>query len=100
MSAVYHATPRQRWKDVVLPQLVPALFAALRTGFALSWKLVLVLEAVATSTGVGAEMTFAFRKLDSAEMVAWALILGVFMWIVEQQAFGRVERRLSRWRTA
>jgi NitT/TauT family transport system permease protein len=98
MSEVFGATSRQRWKDVVLPQLVPALFAALRTGFALSWKLVLVLEAVATSDGVGAQMAFAFKRLDSAEMVAWALVFGLFMWLIEVQVFGRVERRLSRWR--
>ncbi len=36
MSEVYQANWRQVWKDVILPQTVPALFAGLRTGFALS----------------------------------------------------------------
>lgn len=98
MSEVFHASRRQLWKDVILPQTVPALFAGLRTGFALSWKLVVVLEAIAASTGVGAAMLFSFRQLQAAEMVAWGLILAIFMWVVEVQGFRRVERRLSRWR--
>jgi NitT/TauT family transport system permease protein len=98
MSEVFHARRRQVWKDVILPQTVPALFAALRTGFALSWKLVVVLEAIAASSGVGSAMLFEFRQLRAADMVAWGLILAIFMWLVEVQGFRRVERRLSRWR--
>lgn len=99
MSDVYGATRRQRWTHVILPQAVPALFGGLRTGFALSWKLVVVLEAVGTSTGVGAAMLFSFRQLDSAQMVAWALILALFMWLIEVFAFRPAERRLNRWRS-
>jgi NitT/TauT family transport system permease protein len=98
MSEVFNASWRQTWTQVILPQTVPALFAGLRTGFALSWKLVVVLEAIAASTGVGSAMLFSFRQLEAAEMVAWGLILGIVMWIVEVQGFRRVERRLSRWR--
>jgi NitT/TauT family transport system permease protein len=98
MSEVFRAGWRQTWTHVIIPQTVPALFAGLRTGFALSWKLVVVLEAVAASTGVGAAMTFSFRQLEPAQMVAWGLILALVMWLVEVQGFRRVERRLSRWR--
>lgn len=100
MSDVYNASRGQRWRHVILPQTVPALFAGLRTGFALSWKLVVVLEAVATSTGVGAAMLFSFRQLDAAQMVAWGLILALFMWVIELVAFRPAERRLNRWRGA
>jgi NitT/TauT family transport system permease protein len=98
MAEVYNMTSRQMWIHVILPQTVPALFAGLRTGFALSWKLVVVLEAIAASTGVGSSMLFAFRQFEAAEMVAWGLILAIVMWLVEVQGFRRVERRLSRWR--
>jgi NitT/TauT family transport system permease protein len=98
MSEVYHASRRQLWKDVILPQTVPALFGGLRTGFALSWKLVVVLEAVASDKGVGSAMLFSFRQLEAAEMVAWGAILAIFMVIIEVAGFRRVERRLYRWR--
>jgi NitT/TauT family transport system permease protein len=98
MSEVFRASRRQVWTAVILPQTVPALFAALRTGFALSWKLVVVIEAIAAGTGVGSAMLFSFRQLEAAQMVAWGAILAVFMWIVEVQVFRRVERRLYRWR--
>jgi NitT/TauT family transport system permease protein len=98
MSEVFQASRRQVWTHVILPQTVPALFAALRTGFALSWKLVVVIEAIAAGTGVGSAMLFSFRQLEAAQMVAWGAILAVFMWIVEVQVFRRVERRLYRWR--
>ncbi|MHB8499765.1 MAG: ABC transporter permease [Candidatus Acidiferrales bacterium] len=98
MSEVFHAGWRQKWVDVILPQTVPALFAGLRTGFALSWKLVVVLEALAASRGVGEAMLFSFQELDTAQMIAWGLILSLVMWLVEVQVFRRVERRASRWR--
>jgi NitT/TauT family transport system permease protein len=98
MSEVFRASRQQLWSAVILPQTVPALFAALRTGFALSWKLVVVIEAIAAGSGVGSAMLFSFRQLEAAQMVAWGAILAVFMWIVEVQVFRRFERRLNRWR--
>lgn len=98
MSDVFRAGAGQRWRHVILPQTVPALFAGLRTGFALSWKLVVVLEAVSTNRGVGAMMLFSFRELDTARMIAWGALLSVVMWLVEVLVFRRLERRASRWR--
>src|SRR5690606_13604327 len=53
MSHVFRVPTWMRWRHVVLPQMIPAFFAAARVGFAVSWKFVVVIEAMVTSRGVG-----------------------------------------------
>jgi NitT/TauT family transport system permease protein len=98
MTEVFQVSTWDRWRVVLLPQLLPAIFAAGRVGFAVSWKFVVVIEAIATSTGVGAMMLFSFVRLQADDMIALALLFTVIMWTVESQVFARLEAYLFRWR--
>jgi NitT/TauT family transport system permease protein len=98
MTQVFQVSTSERWRHVLLPQLLPSLFAAARVGFAVSWKFVVVIEAIATSNGVGSQMLFSFMRLQSDDMIAWALIFTLIMWTVETQVFARLERYIFRWR--
>lgn len=97
MSGVFRASTRERWRHVLIPQLVPALIAALQTAFALSWKLVVVIEALAVSRGIGAQMLRAFRVLDVDTGIAWASVFVLVMWLVDVVIFDKAEKRLLRW---
>lgn len=99
MSDVFRASVPERWRHVLFPQLVPATLAALQTAFALSWKLVVVIEALSVSRGIGAQMLRSFRLLDIAEGIAWASVFALAMWLVDANVFQRAESHLLRWRT-
>mgnify|MGYP001058013101 CR=1 FL=1 len=85
------------WHNLV-PQLVPALLTAVRNSFALSWKLVVVVEALGQPEGLGAAIFQSFRLLRMREMLALAILFTILMELIERGALGRLERRLLRWR--
>ena len=60
-------------RHVVLPQLVPFVVAAARSGLALIWKIVLVVELLGRSNGVGFQLSVFFQLFDVAAILAYAL---------------------------
>lgn len=94
-------TYRFGWLDylrhVVVWQAMPAIVAAVQTAFAFSWKLVVLMEALAADDGVGAHIYDAFQLLRPAEMMAYALVFIIVMRVIEGVAFAPLARKASRW---
>jgi NitT/TauT family transport system permease protein len=72
MALVYRFTRWQRIRHVWLPQLFPYLMAATRGGLALIWKIVLVVELLGRSDGIGFQLHMAFQVFDVASILASA----------------------------
>jgi len=98
MARVYRYPTWSYLRHVLVAQSVPTLFSALRTSFGMSWKLVVLMEALSSSQGIGARMVFHFRLLDPAAVVAYLAIFMVVMVVVDRLLFAPVERHLLRWR--
>lgn len=81
-----------------LPQLYPYLMAAGRSGIALIWKIVLVVELLAGDSGVGHEMQLFFQYFDIAGVLAYMFAFVVVMLAVEVAVVEPLERHLTRWR--
>lgn len=90
-----------RWKTlrhVVLPQLEPYIVAAARSGIALIWKIVLVVELLGRNNGVGFQLYLYFQLFDITAILAWALIFIIIMQAVEFFIFQPLENHATRWR--
>lgn len=90
-----------RWKTlrhVVLPQLAPYFAAAARSGLALVWKIVLVVELLGRPNGVGFELQTAFQLWDVATILAYALAFGLIVQLIELCLLQPWERAANRWR--
>lgn len=90
-----------RWaslRHVVLPQLAPFFAAAARSGLALTWKIVLVVELLGRSNGVGFELQTAFQLFDVALVLAYALAFTAVVQLIEVALLQPWERRAGRWR--
>ncbi len=90
-----------RWKafrHVVVPQLGPYLAVAARSGLALVWKIVLVVELLGRPSGVGYEIGVAFQLFDVTRILAYALVFVAVMLAIETSLVQPLERRASRWR--
>tara|TARA_R110002167_G_scaffold23426_5_gene83131 strand:+ start:4529 stop:5290 length:762 start_codon:yes stop_codon:yes gene_type:complete len=98
MAQVYQLPRAVRIGAVLFPQLVPAFLTAMRFSFALSWKLVVVVEAIGQPDGIGASIFTSFRQLRMREVAATALIFIIAMQLLEHGVLGRVEKKLLRWR--
>ena len=63
----------ERCLKTLLPQLQPYLAAASRSGIALIWKIVLVVELLGRSNGVGFQIYLSFQLFDVAAILAYTL---------------------------
>jgi len=90
-----------RWKTlrhVVLPQLAPFLAASARSGLALVWKIVLVVELLGRSDGVGFMLHLFFQLFDVAGILAYTIAFVAVVLLLELGVFQPWERRASAWR--
>jgi NitT/TauT family transport system permease protein len=98
MSHVFHFTKWMKITQVILPQLVPNIFAATRYGLGLAWKVVVVVEMFGTSNGVGYQVMKSYQVFNMEGVIAWTLTFVVAMIVIEYGAINLAERRLTAWR--
>ena len=99
VARVYRVGPLRTFRQVYLPQLYPYLMAAARSGLALIWKIVLVVELLGRSSGVGFQIGTYFQFFDITSILAYTLAFAAVILLIEATAVRPLERRLSRWRS-
>lgn len=100
MAQVFRLSPLARLRHVLLPQLTPFMAASARNGLAIIWKIVLVVEFLGRSTGVGFQIHMKFQLFDIAGVLAYALGFVAIMLAIDYLLIQPAERRASRWRRA
>lgn len=99
MSRAYGRKPRDVYRHVLIPAILPFVFAGVRVSFAISWKVEQLTEVFGSNKGVGFQIRSAFQRFSVTEVLAWVLLFIAFMLVVERVILVRAERRLFRWRT-
>ena len=82
----------------VAAEIAPHLAGAARAGLALIWKLVLVVEFLGRSNGVGFRIHLDFQMFDITGVLANALAFVAVMLAIEWAVLGPLARRAARWR--
>lgn len=101
LMQVARAYRLSRWVTltrVYLPQLVPYLMAAARSGLSLIWKIVLVVELLGRSNGIGFQLNVFFQFFDIAGILAYTLVFAGIVLMIEALMLRPLERRLTGWR--
>ena len=98
VAKVYRVGRLDTLFKVYLPQLYPYLMAAARSGLALIWKIVLVVELLGRSNGVGFQLNIFFQFFDIGSILAYTLAFAAVILLVEAVGMRPLERRLTRWR--
>ena len=98
VAGVYRVPPLRTLIQVYLPQLFPYVMAAARGGLALIWKIVLVVELLGRSDGVGFQLGTFFQFFDITSILAYTLAFAAVVLGVEAVLMRPLERRLTRWR--
>ena len=83
---------------IYLPQLYPGLFASARSGLALIWKLVLVVELLGRPNGVGFEIRTLFNYFDIAGILAYAFAFIAIMLTLDWVVLVPLQQRTTGWR--
>jgi NitT/TauT family transport system permease protein len=97
-AKVYRLTPWDTLRHVVLPQLSPFFAATARSGLALVWKIVLVVELLGRSNGVGFQLHLFFQLFDVPSILAYTIAFIFVVQVIEFSVFVPWERRANRWR--
>ncbi len=98
MATVYRLSFLERIRHVVIPQLQPYFAASSRSGVALIWKIVLVVELLGRPNGVGFQIHLYFQLFDVAAILAYTLAFVAIMLLVELLLVQPFERYSTRWR--
>jgi len=98
MASVYRFSSFDRIRHVLIPQLQPYFAAASRSGIALIWKVVLVVELLGRSNGVGFQIYLYFQIFDVAAILAYTLAFVAVVLMIELLLVQPYERHATRWR--
>ena len=91
--------PRQRViLHVLIPSLLPFLFAAARYCFALGWKGLVVAEVFGGMDGAGWTIKFWYDAHRAYGVIGYALFFVIFALVFEKFMFDQLSKRLFRWR--
>jgi len=97
-ARVYRLTPWVTLRHVILPQLAPFFAASARSGLALVWKIVLVVELLGRSNGVGFQLHLYFQLFDVPGILAYTIAFIIVVQAIEFGLFVPWERYANRWR--
>ena len=100
LAQVFRMPRMTRLRHVILPQLAPFIAGAARSGMAVIWKIVLVVEFLGRSDGIGFQIHLYFQLFDVAHVLVYALSFIAVMLIVEWTLLQPWEARVRRWRVA
>jgi NitT/TauT family transport system permease protein len=98
MARIYRLTGWQRFAHLTLPQLAPYMAAAARNGLAVIWKIVLVVEFLGRSSGIGFQIHLKFQLFEISGVLAYAFSFVAVMLLIDYGLIQPAEARATRWR--
>ncbi|MGP4056779.1 ABC transporter permease [Mycobacterium sp. 4D054] len=84
-------------RHLYLPALTTFVFAGVRYGFAMAWKVEALTEVFGASSGVGFMIRKAYQEFQVADMLAWTGLFIVAMVLIER-GLAHLENRFFAWR--
>jgi NitT/TauT family transport system permease protein len=98
MSEAFGRSPRQIRRDVLIPTIVPFVFAAIRMCFAVAWKVEALTEVFGGRNGVGFQIRTEYQLYNIGGVLAWMFLFIAFMLVIERLVLAKAEARLLAWR--
>ncbi len=84
-------------RHLYLPALTTFVFAGVRYGFAMAWKVEALTEVFGASNGVGFMIRKAYQEFQVDDMLAWTALFIVAMVLIER-GLAHLETRFFAWR--
>ena len=98
VGKLYNQSRFEIIKDILIPQLFPYFVSAARSGLALIWKIVLVVELLGRSNGVGFKINEFFSMFDTTSILAYTLVFVSIIMSIEWFLVRPTEKKLTEWR--
>ncbi|TAN71108.1 MAG: ABC transporter permease [Methylobacter sp.] len=98
MARCYHFGRRKTLIHVIWPQLHPFVMGATRSGLALIWKIILVVELLGRSNGMGYQLHLFFQLFDVASILAYTIAFVAVIQLIELLILKPLDKKALRWR--
>ncbi len=98
MAKSYQFSQFKTLKHVILPQLHPFLMSATRSGIALIWKIILMVELLGRSNGMGYQLHLFFQWFDIASILAYTIAFVGVIQFIELAILKPIDTAAKRWR--
>jgi len=98
MARCYHFGRRKTLVHVIWPQLHPFVMGATRSGLALIWKIILVVELLGRSNGMGYQLHLFFQLFDVASILAYTFAFVAVIQLIELLVLKPLDKKALRWR--
>jgi NitT/TauT family transport system permease protein len=98
MAKSYQFSQFKTLKHVILPQLHPFLMSATRSGIALIWKIILMVELLGRSNGMGYQLHLFFQWFDIASILAYTIAFVGVIQLIEFALLKPIDNIAKRWR--
>lgn len=98
MAESYRFNKRKTFLYVIWPQLHPFVMAATRSGLALIWKIILVVELLGRSNGMGYQIHIFFQLFDVASLLAYSFAFIAIIQLIEVLLLKPLDRKTQQWR--
>lgn len=98
MSAVYRIRGMEAVRHVLLPQVTPYAFTALRNEYAHAWKVVVLAELFIINSGMGWQFSQAFDRFQLVPVMHWLLVFMLILLATEYLIIRPLEARVLRWK--
>lgn len=98
MAELYRFGKRKTLTKVIWPQLHPFVMSATRSGLALIWKIILVVELLGRSNGMGYQLHLFFQLFDVASLLAYTFAFVAVIQGIESFLLKPLDLKAQRWR--
>jgi len=98
MARCYRFGKRKTFVHVIWPQLHPFVMAATRSGLALIWKIILVVELLGRGNGMGYQLHLFFQMFDVAGILAYTIAFVSVIQLFEVLVLKPLDKKSQRWR--
>jgi NitT/TauT family transport system permease protein len=98
MARVYRIPKIVILRKIMVPSMMPFIFASARQAFAMVWKTIAILEIFGASSGMGWEIEGQYERSSLAGVFVWIITFAAVMMVFELAVFSTFERYTFRWR--
>ncbi len=98
MAHCYQFSRRKTLVHVIWPQLHPFVMGATRSGLALIWKIILVVELLGRNNGIGFQLHLFFQLFDVASILAYTIAFVTVIQLIEFSILKPLDKKSQRWR--
>lgn len=97
MGVFFGAGRYQRFRHILVPQLLPYLFPSMYWGFVVCWKVLFIAEVFGAGSGIGYMVNYWYLQQRVDLLLGWVLV-PVIVVILAQESLRYAEDRIMVWR--